>query len=155
MTLNKVLNAALSSMINGRHAPCCYRAWVQGEGHVNDGSGTIARHSRADYLVQLTRAVVSEIANMGYAHAYAEPGYTALKHGILLANWNMFPRNLVRILERMGYTIEWSDEWATCDDCSRAFRIHSDSYFWKPAYTQVEGILICHDCATPPKGEDE
>jgi hypothetical protein len=143
MKLETVLRAAVNSMIHGHHVPHCYSAHVFGHGYVNRGE---APHDRADYLRQLKRTAQSEIDNMGFASKYAEPGYTQPAKGILFANWNCFPRNFDTILEKLGYAVEWSDEWFTCD-CGTAVRTSADSYIWEPGYKEVNGEIMCLECA--------
>lgn len=154
MTLEWILTAAINSMIRGHHVPHCYRAHVLGKGYVNDGSDP---RTRAAYLRQLERDARSEVDNMGYAPAYAEPGYTQPARGVLLANWNRLPRGLDRTLERAGYAVEWSDEWAICVDCNRAIRTEPDCWVWQPAYQITEGDYVCSACVTAyhtePEGE--
>lgn len=153
MTLERILKAAVNSMITGHHSAHCYHAHIPGEGYVNDGSRT---DLRPEYLRQLARAASSEIANMGFARTYVEPGYEQPKRGILFANWNRLPRNLDRILERAGYAVEWSDEWTTCEDCDRAFRTQPDGYCWEPAgdYCEQCSAELCHDCHTNRHEDD-
>src|SRR4029434_770624 len=131
MTLERILQAAVNSMIRGKRTPHCYHAHVHGKGYVNDG--TIAA-DRADYLRQLERDAQSEIDNVRYASGYAEPGYDAPEKGVVLANWNTLPRDLDRILERAGYAIEWSDEWSECENCNRIVRTSPDSYGWRQSF---------------------
>ena len=147
MTLKRILDSAVNSMIHGHHAPHCYRAHVPGQGYVNDGSPV---YDRAEYLRQLDRSVQSEIENMGYATGYVECGYDEPAKGVLFANWNVFPRNLDRILERAGYAVEWSDEWSTCEDCNKALRTSPGSYSWRPMYREdliEHGSMVCLICA--------
>lgn len=147
MTLERILKAAVASMITGHHVPHCYSAHVVGEGYVNKGDGTTARHDRADYLRQLEQTATSEVENLGYAPSYAEPGYTNPEKGVIWANWNNLPRDLDRVLERAGYAVEWSDEWANCDDCQRAVRTSPDSYGYQPYYVFVDDCtIVCLDC---------
>jgi hypothetical protein len=143
MTLKRILTAAKHSMITGHHAPHCYSAHVIGRGYVNDGSPVF---DRADYLQQLERDAQSEIDNLNYASEYAEPGYTQPAKGIVFANWNKFPRELTDILERAGYAVEWSDEWAICDGCQKAVRTSPDSYSYTPSYAFVSGEILCVEC---------
>jgi hypothetical protein len=143
MTLEYVLNAAVNSMVNGHHGPHCYSAHVPHQGYVNDGS---AAFDRADYLRQLERDARSEVENMGFASHYAEPGYGQPRRGVVFANWNRLPRNIDAILERMGFAVEWSDEWSTCDDCNGAVRTEPDGYDWKPSYRIVDDALVCSGC---------
>ena len=88
----------------------------------------------------------SEIENIGFASEYAEPGYTNPAKGILFADWNLFPRDIDRLLEFYGYEIGWSDEWSTCDNCGRAVRTSADCYSWSPSYTCQDGEITCTDC---------
>jgi hypothetical protein len=156
MDLDRVLDAAVQSMITGHHAPHCYSAHVVGRGYVNDGSAVF---DRADYLRQLESTAQSEVDNMGFAPGYAEPGYTQPAKGVLLANWNNLPRNLDRILEKLGYAIEWSDEWMTCEGCQKIVRSSADSFVWEPAYKIVnDSEVLCTACYAdehPPEDEDE
>lgn len=146
--LEKILSAAKNSMLHGKRSPRCFRAHVLGQGYVNDGA---TQFDRADYLRQLERSVQSEIDNMLYATDYAEPGYTKPPRGILFANWNTFPKNFDTILEKLGFGVEWSDEWSICD-CQKAYRTQPDSYIWEPAFKTVNGEEMCLDCA---KHEEE
>lgn len=144
MSAERILKAAIASMIRGRHSPHCYSAHVIGKGYVNDGS---AAFNRADYLRQLERDATSELENMGWAEGYAEPGYDQPKRGVLMANWNKFPRHIGDTLERAGYAIEWSDEWDTCEDCNKAVRTSPDSHGWEPSFVlREDSTLLCHNC---------
>ncbi len=149
MTAEYVLKAAIKAISQGTQ-PSCFRAWVQGQGYVNDGS---AAYDRADYIRQAIRSAQSEIDNIRYAREYAEPGYTQPKKGIFFANWNHLPAKLGDILERMGFECEWSDEWTTCEDCNRAVRTQPDSHGWTPAYAYVDGAELCRSCI--PVSEDD
>jgi hypothetical protein len=87
---------------------------------------------------------------MNCANGYAEPGYTDPDRCVLFADWNNFPRGFDRVLERAGYAVEWSDEWAVCEDCQRAFRTSADSYSWRMSGVITEhGACICHGCLDP------
>ncbi len=89
----------------------------------------------------------SEIESMRFAHGYAEPGYSNPAKCVLFANWNYFPSNIDQILERYGFAIEWSDEWAECENCNRAVRTSGNSYFWQPSFGMVEECtILCADC---------
>jgi hypothetical protein len=111
---------------------------------------------------------------INFAHDYAEPGYSLdnEKGCIFLSNWNtehywrwewvhagrsgahywdrveyendIMPR-VARILERMGYNIEWEDEWLVCD-CGKAFRTSPDSYSWRMYGYIGDGDYACGDC---------
>lgn len=155
MTLEYVLRAAVNSMVRGHHVPHCYHAHEPGKGYVNDGENL---HTRPEYLRQLERAATSEVENMGYAPGYAEPGYEQPRKGVLMADWNVLPRRFDEVLERLGYSVEWSDEWATCEDCNRAVRTQPDGWDWKPGYQVDESEIVCKECwaeAHPPEEESE
>lgn len=148
MTLERILKAAKNSMVgpNAKRRPHCYSAHVPGQGYVNQGN--LIGESHADYLRQLADSVQSEIDNIGWAEGYAEPGYDAPKNGVVLADWNVFPRGLDSILERAGYAIEWSDEWTTCESCNRLVRTSPNSYSWTRSYYLAnECEIICRNCA--------
>ena len=147
-TLERILAAAVPSMIHGHHAPHCYSAWIKGQGYVNKGG---PEHDRADYLRQLERTAQAEIENMTYAPGYAEPYRDdPIPKAVLLANWNNLPENFDRTLEKAGYAVEWSDEWTTCEDCQRAIRTEPDSHWYKPHYQIIEedrsAAVLCLDC---------
>ncbi len=154
MTLERILDAAVNSMIRGHHSPHCYSAHVVGKGYVNDGSKV---YDQADYLRQLERSARSEVENMGYASAYAERGYAQPRKGVLMANWNVLPRDLDTLLEKAGYAVEWSDEWSTCDDCNKAIRTQPDGYDWTPSYQLANdgGSILCSECAEDSDEVDE
>jgi len=146
MTPQYILRAALRSMVYGHHRPHCFSTWIGGT--YSDGSDP---STRTEYLLALARACETEIDNLGYAPAYAEPGYTDPERGILFADWNKFPRDFDRVLQRAGYETEWSDEWSTCEDCGRAFRTSPDSYHYSPYYMIIgECSIVCLDCVDWP-----
>ena len=52
-----------------------------------------------------------------------------------------------RILEKNGYKVEWSEQWATCDNCYKAVRTSGDSYGWQPYFMfDSHGEVLCTDC---------
>ncbi len=118
MTLETILRRAVNTLKHGDRQPHCGRPATQ-----NDAE------------------------NVEWSEDYVEPGYDKPRKGIVFANWNGFPRDLDRILERAGYSVEWSDEWSTCEDCYRAFRTEPDGYGWQPVYSwDGECSLVCRDC---------
>ncbi len=91
-----------------------------------------------------------------------EPGYD--DKPVALADWNDVTRHdpfshenfpyrtvdntpprLAKLFEKLGYAVEWSDEWYTCEGCYKAVRCSPDSYSWKPYFWGDSGIL-CGDC---------
>ena len=82
-----------------------------------------------------------------YIPAYAEPGYTDPKAGVLLGNWNHCSRRVADLLEKAGYELEWEDEWTDCSMCYRAVRTSPDCYSWQRSYVLLhDSELICHEC---------
>lgn len=118
----------------------CFSSFVPNKGYVGDST-------HPGYAEARNRAAISEIENLGFANEYAEPGYDDPPKGILMTNWNVFPRGLDDILERYGFAIEWSDEWTTCSECGKAVRISPDGWSWKPSYVEYETELLCLECA--------
>lgn len=95
---------------------------------------------------------------MGWAPKYAEPGYDQPEKCVLMANWNEFPRGLDTLLERAGYSIEWSDEWTTCESCNGALRTQPDGYSWEPSYKDDDTCgVLCLECYADehPSEDDE
>ena len=96
-------------------------------------------------------------------NGYAEPGYP--DGPVALGNWNdishydketgkfivdddIMPR-LAKILEKLGYIIDWNDEYVRCEDCGLPFRCSPDSYYW-----QMSGVVngcgaYCQECIDP------
>lgn len=123
--LERTMRAAVSVMIKGR-APRC------------GNPATLNPDHAMDYVQ--------------WSEGYAERGYDQPKRGILFANWNGWPRELTDVLERAGYAIEWSDEWATCDDCNRAVRTSPDSYGWQKQFTMPDDCtILCRECTDWPE----
>jgi hypothetical protein len=106
----------------------------------------------------------SQIDCITICEAYAEPGYSEPQSGIIaFGNWNTVskwnerrhefdtidraPAIVSERLEKLGVSLEWSDEWTTCECCSKAVRTKPDSYSWQPYYLDDGcGTLICGDC---------
>jgi len=84
------------------------------------------------------------------ADDYCEPGYALPegRKGVAFGDWNGKRYRLANILDRMGYEVEWLDEWTRCDSCDRAFRTQPDSYSWKMhgAFLEHDGTMVCGDC---------
>ena len=102
-----------------------------------------------------------------FHHQYAEPGYS----GDLIAtgNWNIIteyandirvvvddtPELLGNLLEQLGFSLEWSDEWCSCSECGALVRTEPGSFSWRPSYTLGEGELLCLNCHTPPETDTD
>jgi hypothetical protein len=115
------------------------------------------------------RAIVTLVHEEGVsdlwdAPDYSEPGYERDNEDfpVFLANWNaegcwdhklnkyvhtceLMPK-LGELLENNGASIEWSDEWARCEDCNNAFRISPDSYGWKQFGVDHGDFVSCGNC---------
>lgn len=95
----------------------------------------------------------SEIENLTWYPDYAEPGYS-LSHGekgILAADWNYFPRDVDKLLERAGFEVEWSDEWTDCSECGKAIRTSPDSYDFQKYWVWQEDECVCLNCVDWPE----
>lgn len=103
---------------------------------------------------------------------YAEPGYSDANI-VATGNWNNvdiysyttksrnvisnLPKRICDLFEKLGVEIEWSDEWATCNDCSKLIRTEPDCHSWKPFYNKAgieKGECVCLDCC-PEEEENE
>ena len=73
---------------------------------------------------------------------YCEPGYTS-ELPVLFGNWNHVSDDLRRALEE-HFTLDWDDEWTSCDLCGKYFRTTADSYEWT-MYGDME-TCTCGDC---------
>jgi hypothetical protein len=104
--------------------------------------------------------------DIDFTAEYAEPGYSVGKgkKGIYFANWNddssdlrdlrkglpekwqkKTDKEIVAEIEKYA-EIEWSDEWATCDDCGKAVRTGPNGWGWKPSYLIGDGECTCLEC---------
>lgn len=95
---------------------------------------------------------------------FAEPGYNEPESGLVaFGNWNDIsrwdaamhesviiddtPSRIATLLEKLGVELEWSDEWACCDQCGKAVRTSPDSNRWKPSFWQDgSGSITCCNC---------
>lgn len=91
---------------------------------------------------------------------YCEPGYDG--EYIALGNWNSItrydkatnkfetiddtPQRVGEALEKLGFEIEWEDEWTACSNCSGLVRTQANSYSWQRAYIDDNGEVVCHEC---------
>ena len=48
----------------------------------------------------------------------------------------------------------FSDEYAVCECCNKAFRTSPDSYSWTQNYWLGDGFIICEDCVREEYSED-
>lgn len=96
---------------------------------------------------QRRRMQLADIENLGWAEKYADTRTDQPKRGILFADWNHFAKEVVKILERMGYAIEWSDMVSTCDACGLLIETEPDSFGWRPEFVVTSSEILCVDCA--------
>lgn len=107
--------------------------------------------------------------NVTSAPGYAEPDCD--DEPVVLANWNnRMERNpeageqritddtmsrLAVLFEKLGYAVEWEDEWTACSECCRAVRTQGDSYSWRQYYWLDEANceIICGDCIKGDPGD--
>lgn len=107
---------------------------------------------------------------------YCESGYSTDKGEILFGNWNgptpskwdesqrkftredkhaaesLFFSRVVKALESVA-ELEWEDEWTTCSECGGAVRTSADSYGWQRGYVELDGEILCSECAAKHAGE--
>jgi hypothetical protein len=91
---------------------------------------------------------------------YVEPDYD--DKPVVLGDWNdrreynretgqsrvvnkTMPR-LAKLFGKLGYSVEWEDEWASCEDCGKVFRTSPDSYSWRMYGWISDGFCLCGDC---------
>jgi hypothetical protein len=56
---------------------------------------------------------------------------------------------IAEIAEKIGYAIEWHDEWTECDECHKAVRTQPCGHGWRPQYWMRDSELYCRECADP------
>ena len=99
-----------------------------------------------------------------FANEYGEPGYSNPERGIILANWNNVPKGLADWLEKLGYDLEWSDEWTIdYNHGCKAYRTAPSGYDWQSSVMVTDdGELLTPDddagewineCAMTDKGQ--
>lgn len=87
-----------------------------------------------------------------YPHTYfssyngiAEPGYDDVP--VILADWNPVPYNVQKAIEeKLGWMVEWEDEWIPCGNCGKLVRTSPDCYQWQPSYVFIDDEVYCLDC---------
>jgi hypothetical protein len=121
--------------------------------------------SRVEYLLAIAEKAGYDITS---AEGVCEPGYD--DGPVVFANWNAKTRynretnshktlddtmpRLAKLFEKLGFAVEWYDEWYTCEDCGKAFRTSPDGYGWTPHYSFIgECPLVCLDCIVDNPGE--
>jgi len=120
LSLGTIIKAALNDMERGKAEPRCGNAAHNDNEPLND---------------------------INWCEGYAEPGYDDPKCSVLFADWNSYPTRLANILERAGYSVEWSDEWSICEDCNKAVRTVQDSYSWRRYFVIYNDCeLVCANC---------
>jgi hypothetical protein len=110
---------------------------------------------RVEYLFRIAEAMGYDIQEHP---GCCEPGYD--DKPVVLGNWNdkgsyvngryvktddTMPR-LAKLFEKLGYSVEWEDEWKSCDDCGKVFRVSPDSYSWTLSAWISDGGCQCEDC---------
>lgn len=100
---------------------------------------SLTQGKRKAFCSNSPQSALSEAESFEWCSTYGEPGYDDPQRGIVFANWNHFPRELADTLERAGYAIEWSDEWAIVYETNKAYRTSPDCYSWTPYYVIDDG----------------
>jgi hypothetical protein len=97
--------------------------------------------------------IIKYMEKHDYINVYlgcSEPGYD--DNTVIAADYNE-PRisKAASFLETNypNISLEWCDEWTSCQECGKAVRTIPDSYSWIPYYTILnECELFCFDCIT-------
>ncbi len=83
--------------------------------------------------------------------------------GIFAANWNEERKwdpagqtsevidetlaKLAVLLDRLGHSVEWSENYTSCEGCQRAIRTEMNSYAWIPDFWEGSGCgIYCATC---------
>jgi hypothetical protein len=119
--------------------------------------GRIAPRSRVEWLIAIAERMHYDIR---LADGCVEPGYD--DKPVAMADWNSKTKynhetrehkiiddtmtRLSKLFEKLGYSIEWEDEWEVCENCGKTFRTQPDSYSWKPSYWMADCFCLCHEC---------
>jgi hypothetical protein len=107
------------------------------------------------------------VDDIGLYEGYAEPGYG---DGLVaLGNWNSWgsypapkdrrhianlPRRVGDILNKLGFTLDWNDEYCECSRCYRPVRTQPDSYRWERSYFELDGEIVCISCLSDEDKKD-
>lgn len=122
----------------------------------------------SDWLDKRVMRIVELGEDIQLYEGYAEPGYSDPESGwIAVANWNAKTRyneatrefeiidntmpRIAKLLEKLGVSLEWCDEWYSCCECTKLVRSSADSYGWQPSYSMGEGEVTCMECVDPKK----
>jgi hypothetical protein len=131
--------------------------------------GEVDLWKRVQWIIEAAKGVAptqqgaNRIEEIQLYSSYAEPGYTDPECGIIATgNWNTITEynretreskvvdatisRVVKLFEKLGVEMEWSDEWSDCGECYRIVRCSPDSYGWRPSYIVCDGELLCLDC---------
>lgn len=111
------------------------------------------------------RKAENRLEEITSAPHYCERGYSTKHDTILFGNWNdptgytnrdrtegkasaesAFFAGVAKALETCA-ELEWSDEWATCNECGGAVRTSADSYQWQRGFVELDGEILCSACA--------
>jgi hypothetical protein len=104
----------------------------------------------------------NRLENVQWYPGYCEPNEPEPGNGIVLSNWNNVDeydkeagkrfvlddgmKYASKLFEKLGYCVEWEDEWSSCSDCGNIVRTSPDSYAWKPYFEIGDGELVCRNC---------
>lgn len=148
--------------------------WNELHDYLTDNGILSAKMDRTDTLSAACKEIAtregrSRIDDVRFYSGYAEPGYTDNPNGIAVGNWNTVsrwclkekksvvvdttPKLFSELLEKLGISLEWDDEWSTCDQCGKLIRTQPDSFDWAPFY-ESDGETVCHNCEDPNTEEE-
>lgn len=148
--------------------------WNELHDYLIDNGVLIHKTPKKDTLIAACKEIAtregrSRIDDVQFHSEYAEPGYSDNANGIAVGNWNEVsrwdlkekksvvidttPELFSELLEKLGVSLEWSDEWTTCDSCGKLIRTSPNSYDWTPFYER-DGETVCHNCEQPNDEEE-
>ena len=114
-------------------------------------------HNRLELLLDIAEKQGLDIQTI---EGCVEPDYP--DKPLVLADWNDIktykpgtrevisrnttPSRLAVLFEKLGYEVEWDDEWTTCGSCQKAVRCQPNSYSWTQYFYQDDCEIYCFGC---------
>lgn len=89
-----------------------------------------------------TRGVVS--ANWNDLTEYRKGGVNGLGERVQISD---IPSRMSDLFERLGFSIEWSDQVTSCHECGKCIQTEPDCWSWTPGFMVGDGTIECAECA--------
>ncbi len=122
-------------------------------------------HNRIQRLLDIAEKQGLDIQTV---EGYAEPDYP--DRPLVLGDWNdrktydrdrqtvltinNTPSRLATLFEKLGFAVEWDDEWITCESCQKAVRCSENSYSWTQYWYENGCGVYCFDCVLEYDADD-